>query len=145
MGTSLNRCNKLNLAVPNIKSIVQCFWFYKNYDKYFKYLVCTIFSKKNNVMQCSVSPLQNDTVFRISYSTQRSLILFSNLFIFFTDKANDGTNVAPSLGLRGNLVGAYSPSPLPNQVSRGQPNPFSWRKTKSPQGIPTPFSQGQLG
>ncbi len=31
---------------------------------------------------------------------------FLNFLFFFPDKANDGKNVAPCLGLRGNLVGA---------------------------------------
>jgi hypothetical protein len=88
------------------------------------------------MMQCLESPIQPKGI---------RFDPFLKFYLFFADKANDGKNVAPCLGQRGNLVGALSPSLLPNQVSRGQPNLFSWRTTKSPQGIPTPFSLGHLG
>jgi hypothetical protein len=62
--------------------------------------MCNIFKGKKvkiKMMQCLESPIQPKGI--------RS-DPFLLLYFFFTDKANDAKNVAPCLGLRGNLVGA---------------------------------------
>jgi hypothetical protein len=52
---------------------------------------------KIKMMRCLESPIQPKGI---------RFDPFLLLLLFFTDKANDGKNVAPCLGLRGNLVGA---------------------------------------
>ncbi len=64
------------------------------------FLMCNIFKGKKvkiKMMQRLESPIQPKAI---------RFNPFLNFLFFFTDKANDGKNVAPCLGLRGNLVGA---------------------------------------
>jgi hypothetical protein len=110
----VQQCNKLNdtLSLMQLKDSVLVitrkiiFNFYLDCTQtminvLIIFLMCNIF-KRNKVKIKMIQGLE----FPIEPKGIR-FDLFLNFYLFiFTDKVNDGKNVAPCLGLRGNLVGA---------------------------------------
>jgi len=145
----VQQCNKLNDALSLMqlqdsvlvltRKIIFNFYFHCTQtmiNVWIIFLLCNIFKGKKvkiKMIQCWESPIQPKGI---------RFDPFLKFYFIFHRQGKWWKKCSPLPWSKGNLVGALSPSLLPNQVSMGQPNLFSWRKTKSPQGIPTPFSLG---